>query len=867
MSVLGSDGLEPAVHRAVEHDAAGRGEHAAPDREVLVDVPNGLPGRRVPRVEPAPMTAGSCVHLHAGADVGRARDVVGLRALVVHAIIGVWNVEPPGLRRERAGRLVLAAGRGGTDASRNHARLGAKRRILRRAAGLAIDAVRPVGEDKLAGRDHFPGFAVERVDESIAVGMDEHFAFASIHLNVGENIFVDAVVVPGVVRRHLIGPARIPVIGVAREDGERPLVVPGPHVRIPDAGIGGAVVDQVQLWIVGDPPPVRAAAQFPLLAAPGLGAKVGAALILIEGLERGPDQHVAVGTRGVRAPQLLPVSRVQRLDPAAHAQLGAAVADDHFVVDDDRRHGHGLADVDIAHGHFPDLFAAVRVDRDGVRIQRVEVDPAVGVGRAAIHHVTARNADGLVTRIRLVHPLHRPTRLRQIDGIEDAGVGRDDVHHVVHDQRIALVAMQYAGRKRARDLEPTDVAGGDLVQRREARHGIIATGERPLLAGGCHDRAGIRRVRDGSRRRVRRGRMLVLAGWNQGEGKSQEERRPGTLHDGFQGTRFVLTYTTLCLVFLQSRAATRDPRVPRPAFVFVSNELARTVTVIDGKTHQPVSEIAVPGRPRGIAVSADGQRLYVALSDTVRQKAGPADGIIAIDVRERRIVDRLPAGTDPEQFAISADGRWVYASNEDAGMTTGIDLEARRIAARYAVGIEPEGVAISPDGRWVYVTGETSNTVSMIDIKAQRVVANLLVPARPRAVRFSRDGRRAFVTSEIGRALTVVDVARHATLATIAITDSGAKPVGVSLSPDEQLAYVATGRGNSVAVVDLAARKQIASIPVGRRPWGIAISPDGRTLYTANGLSGDVSVIDTATRQVVATIKAGAGAWGVAVSP
>jgi YVTN family beta-propeller protein len=114
--------------------------------------------------------------------------------------------------------------------------------------------------------------------------------------------------------------------------------------------------------------------------------------------------------------------------------------------------------------------------------------------------------------------------------------------------------------------------------------------------------------------------------------------------------------------------------------------------------------------------------------------------------------------------------------------------------------------------------------------------------------------------------LTVVDVHTHTPIATIAITDSGAKPVGVALSPDGRWAYVATGRGNSVAVVDLGAQQQVASIPVGKRPWGIVITPDGATLYTANGLSGDVSEIDTQTRRVVATLKAGAGPWGVALT-
>src|SRR5438067_8204197 len=228
------------------------------------------------------------------------------------------------------------------------------------------------------------------------------------------------------------------------------------------------------------------------------------------------------------------------------------------------------------------------------------------------------------------------------------------------------------------------------------------------------------------------------------------------------------------------------PQSPAPSLVFVSNELARTITVIDAATRRPISQIPVPGRPRGIAVTSDGRTLFVALSDTLRMRAGPADGIIAIDIATQRIVERLPAGTDPEQFALSPDRRWIYASNEDAGTATALDVQARRIGAHFVVGLEPEGVAVSPDGRWVYVTGETSNTVTVIDTRSQRVVASFLVDSRPRAATFSADGRTAYVTAEIGRSLTVVDVATHTPVAIIAITDSGAKPVGVVLSPEDR---------------------------------------------------------------------------------
>jgi PQQ-dependent catabolism-associated beta-propeller protein len=295
----------------------------------------------------------------------------------------------------------------------------------------------------------------------------------------------------------------------------------------------------------------------------------------------------------------------------------------------------------------------------------------------------------------------------------------------------------------------------------------------------------------------------------------------------------------------------------------VSNERSGTVSVIDTATNKVVSTLKVGSRPRGIHVN--GNRVFVALSDTARQAQSTADAILAFDLAGRRILGRYDAGSDPEQFAVSRDGSTLFTSNEDAG--TASITRLGKVIATLIVGIEPEGVAISPDGRWVYVTAETSNTVSVIDTQARKVVASFLVDPRPRAAAFSPKGDRAYITAEIGGTVSVVDTATHQVIDVIDL-GSRAKPVGVVASPDGRRVYVANGHGNSVAVIDIARGgkgKVIQAIPVGRRPWGIAITRDGKRVYTANGLSNDVSVIDTATGRVMATVKVGEGAWGVSI--
>src|SRR5437762_2621596 len=116
---------------------------------------------------------------------------------------------------------------------------------------------------------------------------------------------------------------------------------------------------------------------------------------------------------------------------------------------------------------------------------------------------------------------------------------------------------------------------------------------------------------------------------------------------------------------------------PIPAVrVFVTNEASGDLTVIDASTQAVVATAPLGKRPRGIKVSPDGKSLYVALSGS--PNAGPGvdtktlpppdrslDGIGEVDVATNHVKRIIHAGADPEQLAVSADGRRLYVANED----------------------------------------------------------------------------------------------------------------------------------------------------------------------------------------------------------
>ena len=313
---------------------------------------------------------------------------------------------------------------------------------------------------------------------------------------------------------------------------------------------------------------------------------------------------------------------------------------------------------------------------------------------------------------------------------------------------------------------------------------------------------------------------------------------------------------------------------------YVSNEDGHTVSVFDTERGEVIATIAVGKRPRGLKLTRDGSTLFVALSGL--RKCPPsvpdeqcaklerdlkADGVAVIDTASQKVVKVLQAGSDPEQFALSPDGKRLFVANEDAALTSVVDVESGAVVARIKVGREPEGVGMSPDGQWVLVSNESDNSVSVIDIKTLKEVNHVTVGKRPRDMAFTPDGKAAYVSGEMDASLYRMSVPKGAVERVVQLRQE-ARPMSVLLDAKRNRLYMSTGRGGTVAVIDITgAPKLIKEVAVGKRPWGIALSADGRFLYTANGPSDDMSIVDTSSLTTIKTVAAGKSPWGVAVGP
>jgi YVTN family beta-propeller protein len=330
-----------------------------------------------------------------------------------------------------------------------------------------------------------------------------------------------------------------------------------------------------------------------------------------------------------------------------------------------------------------------------------------------------------------------------------------------------------------------------------------------------------------------------------------------------------------------------------PAFeVYVSNEKSGDVTVIDGANFNVLATISVGKRPRGIHSSPDGKSVYVALSGTpvkapprLDEKGNPvfekkklkdddddddagadktADGVGIIDVASRKLTGKINAGSDPEEFDLSKDGKQIYISNEDVKTASIVNIAANKVEHIISIGLEPEGVTTTPDGKHFYVTCEAGGDIYVIDTKSAAVSAHFKIEGRPRSVGFLAGAPVAFIPSESAGQLNIIDSANVKVIKTINLPE-GSRPMQARVSSDDKKLYVTNGRAGNILVFDAKSYALLNTIKVGPRPWGMGLSPDGKLLFVANGPSNDISVVDLTANKEIQRVKAGNSPWGLTI--
>ncbi len=272
--------------------------------------------------------------------------------------------------------------------------------------------------------------------------------------------------------------------------------------------------------------------------------------------------------------------------------------------------------------------------------------------------------------------------------------------------------------------------------------------------------------------------------------------------------------------------------------------------------------------PAGSALSPDGRYLYVACNGD--------NSVAVIDTASKTVVKQVPVGYFPYGVAVSNNGQKVFVSNwgvseykfknptyDDTGKlsqvgSTGNQPDGFYVPVTNTTGTNPKTSSVSI----LAAPGGNGASLSLLGSLYQGHTLDELRnvgDTHPTATTIVRHGavEVMYVTKSNSDALGMVLVANNRALpdfdlspVNVSLADGqkvhGAYPNAIAVSPDNNRLYVAEAGISSVAVLDTSDAvhpRLLGRIPTDWYPTAVTVSPDGRYLYVANakGIGEDIN--------------------------
>jgi YVTN family beta-propeller protein len=145
--------------------------------------------------------------------------------------------------------------------------------------------------------------------------------------------------------------------------------------------------------------------------------------------------------------------------------------------------------------------------------------------------------------------------------------------------------------------------------------------------------------------------------------------------------------------------------------------------VIDLESRKEIKGISIGGVPMGMALTADGQRLFA----TNRT----ADGVAVIDTVAAKVTRIIEIRGQPVRAHLTPNERQLIVTLIDAGELAIVDVRELAVSRRLAVGQRVEGMLIDAEGRFAYASAQADNKVVKFSLSDGRPVLEIKTAERP----------------------------------------------------------------------------------------------------------------------------------------
>ena len=175
---------------------------------------------------------------------------------------------------------------------------------------------------------------------------------------------------------------------------------------------------------------------------------------------------------------------------------------------------------------------------------------------------------------------------------------------------------------------------------------------------------------------------------------------------------------------------------PDNKYVLVTTWCSYTLDVISIAKQKKVKSIKIGRYPRGIAVSADSSKAYVA------EMGGSNIHEINLNDFSQKLI---PVGVNPRAVVLSPDNTKMYVTLNIAGKVAAWDLENNKSLGQVKTGDAARSLAISSDGTALFVVNFKSGTMSKVRTSDLKVLQTIKVCAEPIGVTYDAPTSRTWV--------------------------------------------------------------------------------------------------------------------------
>ena len=190
---------------------------------------------------------------------------------------------------------------------------------------------------------------------------------------------------------------------------------------------------------------------------------------------------------------------------------------------------------------------------------------------------------------------------------------------------------------------------------------------------------------------------------------------------------------------------------PKNGLLYVTTELAETVTVIDPATLKITGSIPTGKKESHmLAISRDGRRGYT---------SNVSSGTVSVlDLEAGKLITVIPVAAHTQRIALSSDDRRAFTTDQDQPRVAVIDTETNQVASWITLPGIGFSTAATADGKWLLITLPSMNQVAVVNLDSMAVVRTLTVPRAPQELLVRPDGMVAYVSCDISRQVAVIDL-------------------------------------------------------------------------------------------------------------